>query len=127
MPVKVVSLESIPAQEMPGRTLQWLGTPQNMGTQHIGLCILQCPVGQAARPLHGHRDTEEVLFILQGQGEAYVDGEIAPFQAGDAVLFPANSKHMIRNTGAEVLRTVCVFSPPTSTASYLLFDEENVW
>ena len=72
-------------------------------------------------------DTEEILLILDGQGEAWVDGETAPFRKGDVVLFPANSKHMVRNTGSQPLVAAAIFSPPTSAESYVLFDESEGW
>jgi mannose-6-phosphate isomerase-like protein (cupin superfamily) len=125
MTIHVASLRDTPALELPGRRLQWLVTPDTMGARNLSLAVMDCPVGSTVRPLHGHRDTEEVLFILEGEGEAWVDGEVAPFSQGDAVLFPANSKHMVRNTGGGSLRTCSIFSPPTSPESYILYEGEG--
>jgi len=127
MPVRVVTLDAIPAQDLPGRKLQWLVTPETLGTEKIGIAIMDCPGGSTVRPLHAHRDTEEVLLVLEGQGEAWVDGETASFKKGDAVLLPANSKHMVRNTGDESLITASIFSPPTSPATYILFEDPDGW
>lgn len=125
MPVQVVSLEDIPAQDLPGRSLQWLVTPETLGAEKISMAVMDCPAGSTVRPLHSHRDIEEILFILEGQGEAWVDGEVAQFKQGDAVLFPINSKHMVRNTGSTPLRTCSIFSPPTSPDSYSLYEGEG--
>jgi mannose-6-phosphate isomerase-like protein (cupin superfamily) len=122
MPVRVASLENTPVQQLPGRNLQWLVTPDTLGVEKIGIAIMNCPAHSTVRPLHGHRDTEEVLLILGGQGEAWVDGETACFKMGDAVLLPANSKHMVRNTGDEPLITASIFSPPTTPTSYILHE-----
>jgi mannose-6-phosphate isomerase-like protein (cupin superfamily) len=122
MPVRVASLQNIPVQELPGRKLQWLVTPETLGVERIGIAIMNCPAHSVVRPLHGHRDTEEVLLILGGQGEAWVDGETTSFKKGDAVLLPANSKHMVRNTGDEPLITASIFSPPTTPSSYILHE-----
>jgi mannose-6-phosphate isomerase-like protein (cupin superfamily) len=125
MPVRVVSLDDIPAQDLPGRGLQWLVTPETIGAEKISMAVMDCPAGSTVRPLHSHRDIEEILFILEGQGEAWVDGEVAQFKQGDAVLFPINSKHMVRNTGSTPLRTCSIFSPPTSPDSYSLYEGEG--
>ena len=127
MPVRTVSLDDIPAQDMPGRKLQWLVTPDTLGVEKIGIAIMDCPAGSTVRPLHIHIDTEEVLLILDGEGEAWVDGETAFFKEGDAVLLPANSKHIVRNTGKGPLITASIFSPPTTPASYRLFDAPEGW
>jgi mannose-6-phosphate isomerase-like protein (cupin superfamily) len=125
MPVKIASLDSIPVQNMPGRDVQWLVTPNNLGTANVAVVWLRAPVGAVVRPMHGHRDTEEVFVVLEGEGEALVDGETSPFKKGDAVFFPANSKHMIRNTGSGTLVGLGIFSPPTTAASYLIFENEG--
>lgn len=122
MPVRIASLDTIPVQHLPGRDLQWLATPDTLGVERIGIAIMNCPAHSTVRPLHGHKDTEEVLLILGGQGEAWVDGETASFKKGDAVLLPANSRHMVRNTGDEPLITASIFSPPTTPASYILHE-----
>ncbi len=126
MPVRVRSLSDTPMVDLPGRRLQWLVTPDTLGAQNLSMAVMDCPAGSVVRPLHSHRDTEEVIFVLEGRGEAWIDGDTAPFQQGDAVLFPANSRHMLRNTGTGPLRTCSIFSPSTSGASYVLY-EESVW
>jgi mannose-6-phosphate isomerase-like protein (cupin superfamily) len=125
MGIRIASLSDVPAQKLPGRELQWLVTPETIGAEKISMAVMDCPPGSTVRPLHSHRDIEEILFILEGEGEAWVDGEVAPFKQGDAVLFPANSKHMVRNTGTTSLRTCSIFSPPTSPDSYSLYEDEG--
>ena len=71
-----------------------------------------------------HEDIEEVILILEGEGEAWVDGETAKFKKGDAVFFPANSRHQVRNTGDTMLVTASIFSAPTNPDSYLIYDED---
>jgi len=123
MPVRIVSSADVPAQAMPGRTLQWLATPERLGSANLSVAIMDCPAGSIVRPLHAHRDTEEVLLVLEGEGEAWVDGDTAPFKKGDVVLFPANSKHMVRNTGSGPLIAAAIFAPPTTAESYVFYDE----
>ena len=125
MTVRIASLSDTPALDLPGRRLQWLVTPETIGARQLSMAVMDCPAGNTVRPLHAHRDTEEVLFILEGEGEALVDGEVGSFHKGDAVLFPANSRHMVRNTGNGPLRTCSIFSPPTNPDSYLLYEGEG--
>ncbi|NLA59095.1 MAG: cupin domain-containing protein [Firmicutes bacterium] len=124
MAVRVVSLDSIEPQRLPGRDLQWLVTPETIGAEQLSIAIMTCPGKSVVKPLHSHRDIEEVILILEGEGEAWVDGETATFKKGDAVLFPANSKHQVRNTGDGPLITASIFSAPTSPDSYIIYDED---
>jgi mannose-6-phosphate isomerase-like protein (cupin superfamily) len=99
-------------------------TPETIGAEKLSIAIMTCPAKSIVRPLHSHKEIEEVILILAGEGEAYVDGERAFFKKGDAVLFPANSKHQVRNTGNEPLITASIFSAPTSPDSYVIYEED---
>lgn len=125
MAIRIAALDSIPILDLPGRKLQWLVTPETLGTSNLSMAVMDCPAGSVVRPLHSHTDTEEVIFILEGEGEAMVDGEVAAFREGDAVFFPANSRHMVRNTGATRLRTCSIFGPATTSDSYKLYEGEG--
>jgi mannose-6-phosphate isomerase-like protein (cupin superfamily) len=58
-----------------------------------------------------HTDSEEeVLYIVQGQGEAEVGDERAHVAAGDLAVVPAMVPHGIRNTGEGRLKVVGFFS-----------------
>jgi mannose-6-phosphate isomerase-like protein (cupin superfamily) len=74
--------------------------------------------------MHSHRNIEEVIVILDGEGEAWVDGDRATFKKGDAVLFPANSRHQVRNTGDIPLRTASIFSAPTKPEDYISYADD---
>ena len=127
MGVRIASPKDVPVQQMAGRTLQWLATEETIGAEQLSLAIMECPAGSMVRPVHGHRDIEEMLLILEGEGEAWVDGETALFQKGDVVLFPANSKHMVRNTGSGPLVAAAIFAPPTQSDSYVLYEGADPW
>lgn len=118
-----VSQQDIPLRRLEGRDLQWLITEETTGATRLSLAIMHCPAGSVVKPCHSHRDVEEVCLILEGEGQAWIDGQVLQFGDGDAVFFPANSMHMVRNTGDRVLRAVCVFAPPTSPESYELHED----
>jgi mannose-6-phosphate isomerase-like protein (cupin superfamily) len=61
---------------------------------------------------HHHARTEEIYFLLDGEGEMEVDGDRRHVTPGDAVLIPAGAWHQIR---AETpLRFLCCCAPPYS-------------
>ncbi len=125
MTIHIASLNEVPAVQMPGRTLRWIINQQTLSSQQLGMAIMDAPGGSVVRPCHGHKDVEEVLFILEGQGEAWIDGDTAPFKAGDAVLLPANSKHQVRNTGKGNLRTCSIFAHPNPPETYVMFEGQG--
>lgn len=66
-----------------------------------------------ARPPHVHEDLEEVIFVLQGQGKAWVDGEEIAIMEGDLLVIPMKSSHRIINPGAPELCLLCFFPAAT--------------
>jgi mannose-6-phosphate isomerase-like protein (cupin superfamily) len=69
---------------------------------------------EQATERHYHRVTEEIYFVLKGQGKMEVDGETTHVRPGDAVLIPAGAWHQLENNGTSELRILCCCAPPYS-------------
>lgn len=67
------------------------------------------PIGQTSTP-HSLK-TSEVYYILTGNGEMHIDGELQTVEPGDAVYIPPNAKQFIRNCGEEPLVFICIVDP----------------
>jgi mannose-6-phosphate isomerase-like protein (cupin superfamily) len=62
-------------------------------------------------PPNRHQLAVEMFFILKGEGLATCDGKTVKIQAGDSLLVPATSTHLIENTGKERLYALCIMVP----------------
>lgn len=124
MAVKIVNLRDIPKRELEGRVLQWITTPETVGAEMMSGLFMTCQPQAVVRPVHAHKDIEETVFVLQGAGEVWVDGEYSNFEKGDLIMFPANAKHQIRNTGDEPFLCYNTFSEVTSPDHYIMYDED---
>lgn len=78
-------------------------------TQFIGLV----PPGRAPDHFHLY---DEVIYILEGEGELHIAGESAPLRPGSCVHLPARLVHCLANTGEDELRLLGVFRPAGSPA-----------
>ena len=67
--------------------------------------------GQATER-HHHRASEEIYFVLAGEGVLEVGGDERRVAAGDAALIPPGAWHTIRNDRAGDLRFLCCCAPP---------------
>lgn len=65
--------------------------------------------GEPARGMHWHRDCEECIYVLRGQGTTCTEAGEYSLQAGDVIVIPPGEKHMTRNTGNEPLLLLCFF------------------
>ena len=91
-------------------------------TGAVQLCQFEqwCEPGKGA-PTHLHA-VEEVLTVLQGQAEVWIEAECDALVAGQSVVVPAGRKHGFRNTGSTVLHVMATLAAPIFEAS---FDDRN--
>ena len=66
--------------------------------------------GQATER-HYHAASEELYYLLDGEGEMEIDGERAHVGPGDAILIPPGARHQIA-ADATGLRFLRCCSPP---------------
>lgn len=59
-----------------------------------------------------HDGVDQILFFVDGIGEATVSGKIWKIKDGDAVFVPAGMQHNFRNIGNNDLKLFTVYSPP---------------
>ena len=64
--------------------------------------------GQDSGFLHTHKTHEELYFILRGEGQYQVDGEIFPVSEGSVIRVSPNGKRALKNTGNEDLTMLCI-------------------
>lgn len=121
--VPAIHEHDVDALELTGRRLRWLVAPDAVAAQHCSTCVIVVPPGERVRPAHSHPNGEEVIYIIRGSGRVLVGGEISPVRAGTAVLFPQGVVHMLHNTGAEEMKVVCFFAPPTGLDNYVMHED----
>ena len=63
-----------------------------------------------APPLHQHDDTEQIFYVLEGEGQLEIGPEAEPFpvEPGDIVRIPPKTPHRIHCLGQTSLRYVAV-------------------
>ena len=105
--MEVTSLTSVtPFTTRDGSTIQEL---HHTALQSLAQATLD--PGQTTQR-HYHRRSEEIYFVLEGEGEMELEGERRTVALGDAVLIPPGAWHEIRAT--ERLRFLCCCAPPYS-------------
>ncbi len=94
-----------------GSEIRELLAYRNSCIRHQSLAEARLPPGMSTMP-HRHAKTEEIYYILAGQGLMQVDEELSQIGPGDAVAIPPGTRHQITNTGSSVLRFLCCCAPP---------------
>jgi len=96
-----------------GSTIRVLLDAELGGAREQSLAEATLAPGQSIER-HYHARTEEIYYVLEGEGEMEVDGGHARVGPGDAILLPPGAWHQIRATGGGELRFLCCCAPPYS-------------
>lgn len=59
-----------------------------------------------------HQNTDQILFFVEGDAEAILDGETKSVEKHDVVFVPAGTSHNFKNIGDDDLKLFTVYSPP---------------
>jgi oxalate decarboxylase/phosphoglucose isomerase-like protein (cupin superfamily) len=111
---RFISPSKVETQIFDWGSIKWLSEPRVTGTDQFtfGVVLLHPGKGHVR---HNHPGTEEVLYVVSGQGNQMIDidGEQwEPITAGDTIHIPADVFHSTVNTGWEPLKLIAVYSPP---------------
>jgi mannose-6-phosphate isomerase-like protein (cupin superfamily) len=71
---------------------------------------------------HFHPMTEEIYYLLAGEGQMRIGDEHRTVTAGDAVAIPPGAVHQITNTGDTTLVFLCCCAPGYEHADTVLVD-----
>jgi uncharacterized cupin superfamily protein len=71
------------------------------GLVRIGLHLERLPPGRRTSWPHAEEDEEEFVYVLEGEVDAWIDGELHRMKAGDLAAFPAGTgiAHTFINDG----------------------------
>ena len=69
-----------------------------IGGEQVLLCRVQYDPGKQV-PWHAHEDTEQVMFILEGEVEMTIEDETATLKPGDVVVVNRGLHHKLYSAG----------------------------
>ena len=88
----------IPENDLPGRKLRWVITPEKDGCEFLSSCVIRVAPGAKVKPAHSHPNGEELVYIISGSGRVLIDGEVETVETGSVNVFPKGKNNMLQNT-----------------------------
>jgi oxalate decarboxylase/phosphoglucose isomerase-like protein (cupin superfamily) len=90
-------------------------SPQVNGAARFSAAVVTVPPGQG-HARHNHPGSEEIIYILEGEGEQMVEDEAGvphteQVRAGCTVFIPDSRFHSTLNTGAREMKIFVVYAP----------------
>jgi uncharacterized cupin superfamily protein len=88
------------------------------GLERIGINIQRLPPGFRSSWPHAEENEEEFVYVIKGEVDAWIDGNIHKMRAGDLAAFPVGtgiSHCFINNTAREAVLLVGGEAPKTGS------------
>jgi quercetin dioxygenase-like cupin family protein len=124
---RIVPFADAEVEQLPGKTHFWHCKPGMVADTNLMFVRAQLPPGEAHR-FHFHPNMEEILYILSGTAEQWIEKEKRVMKAGDAIYLPVGMVHGTYNIGAETLDFLAVLSPAKSEGPVTVeVSEQEPW
>lgn len=117
MGTRVIHESEVMAEDLPGRKHKMVVRPDNMRTKNMCAGVAIFP-GNSHAPSHIHQKEEEILYVLEGEGNMYFKGKPEHIREGSFMLVSPGMEHSLEATTEKNLKVFYVFSPPVIQGSY---------
>ncbi|MEO8077447.1 MAG: cupin domain-containing protein [Acidobacteriota bacterium] len=103
----------------------WLSQPGQTASKHLTLVRVRMRPG-AGHQFHYHPAREEIIYVLEGVAEQWVDREKRRLKAGDIAFIPKNVVHAIHNPSSKPMTFLAILSPANAKGPFLVdvYDDE---
>jgi quercetin dioxygenase-like cupin family protein len=105
----------------------WLSEPSLTGTRLLTLVRVTMRPGTGHR-FHYHPHREEIIYIVDGVAEQWVDREKRRLKAGDCAFISKKVVHAIFNSSKKPMTFLAILSPAKARGPFLVdCYEEEPW
>jgi quercetin dioxygenase-like cupin family protein len=111
--------DSVKREALDWGILGWTNHPPVTGTKQLTVLDVEITPGDG-HAFHKHPEQEEVIFVVSGQVEQWIEQEKQILTAGDAVYIDADVVHASFNVGDENAKLLAILSPCVGDSGYAI-------
>lgn len=89
----------------------WFEVLQTSKRTQTAMMTLKPGKSSGSEP-EGHKESDQVLLVLQGEVEGAIAKETVTLRKGDVIVIPAGTKHKFTNRSSADAVTFNTYSPP---------------
>ena len=106
---------------------EWLSRPGLTAAEHLLMVRVLMPPGRAHQ-FHRHPTMEEIIYVVSGTAEQWVDREKRLLGPGDVAHIPMDVVHGTYNAGTDTLVFLAILSPARFEGPALIdVHQEELW
>lgn len=118
-PLRFVTADTLQVDAAPWGPHEWLSRPGLTEADGLLMVRVLMPPGQAHQ-FHRHPEMEEIIYVVSGTAEQWVDQERRLLGAGEIAHIPAGVVHGTYNAGSDTLVFLAVLSPARCSGPVLV-------
>jgi len=125
--LRFIQKNDVQVEELPWGPHEWLCRPGLVHAEKLMLVRVTMPPGQAHK-FHRHPSMEEIIYVVHGEAEQWVDRESRRLGPGEAAHIRTDVVHGTYNAGREPLVFLAILSPALFEGPALIdVSEEEPW
>jgi quercetin dioxygenase-like cupin family protein len=110
MPYTFITGAEAQVEPSPWGPHEWLSRPGLTGAEQLLMVRVLMPPGRAHQ-FHRHPTMEEIIYVVSGTAEQWVDRENRLLGPGDIAHIPTDVVHGTYNAGSDTLVFLAILSP----------------
>ncbi len=124
---RFITAGEIQVEELPWGPHEWLSRPGLTQADQLLLVRVRMPPG-TGHAFHRHPGMEEIIYVISGTAEQWVEQEHRMLGPGDSAHIPVNLVHGTWNPGSETLVFLAILAPARSEGPALVdVSTEEPW
>lgn len=125
---KFIQSQEVERDHLDWGVIGWLSRPETTGGKDIVAMEVSLSPGYG-HDFHKHPEQEEVIYVIEGSVEQWLEDKKQTLNAGDSVFIAADVVHASFNVSSESAKLFVTLSPSKGDEGYQLVDvyEEAPW
>lgn len=101
--------------------LRWMSHPPSTQAEQLTVIEVTLEPGKG-HDFHKHPEQEEVIYVINGEIEQWLETESRLCSSGDSVFIPADAVHASFNVGSSPALLLAILGPCVGEGGYELVD-----
>jgi quercetin dioxygenase-like cupin family protein len=102
----------------------WISHPPNTQAKYLTVIEVNLAPG-GGHNFHKHPDQEEVISVVAGEIEQWLEAEKATLKPGDSIFIPPDVIHASFNVSGQPAKLMVVLAPCVGESGYEVVDVSN--
>ena len=121
---KFVGATEVRREQLDWGSLGWFSSPEASSANHLVVLEVSLSPG-GGHNFHRHPQQEEVIYLIEGEVEQWLEREKRILRPGDSVFIAADVVHASFNVSTRNAKLLAILGPCIGAAGYEVVDVAN--